>query len=78
MPLPSAPRPEPFVQPILVMRRSAKPFWPGRRERSSGALEVADVVMSSDSGAVSASGAARAAVSSASVEGREVEAVGRE
>lgn len=39
---------------------------------------VAGVVVSSESGTVEASGAVRAAVSSASVEGREAEAVGRE
>jgi len=80
MPLPSAPRPEPLVQPILVIRRSAKPFWPGRVERSSGTLEEAGVVVASESAAetASGSGAVRAALSSASVLGREVEAVGSE
>ena len=35
MPEPVAPSPDPLVQPYLESSRSAKPFWPGRRERGA-------------------------------------------
>lgn len=38
IPDPSAPRPDPLVQPYFESSRSAKPFWPGRRERGSFSL----------------------------------------
>lgn len=36
MPVESAPRPVPDVHPYLDIRRVAKSFCPGRRERSGG------------------------------------------
>lgn len=35
IPEPVAPSPDPFDQPYLARRRSAKPFWPGRSDRGA-------------------------------------------
>lgn len=67
MPDSFAPRPEPFVQPYLVSSRSAKPFWPGLRERGAS---------SSPSLFTSSCSFAKVASSSASVAGRSPGAAG--
>ena len=72
MPDPEAPSPEPLLQPYLERRRSAKPCWPGRRERGASLLSSSALPAGGEGGSL-----ARAVASSASEEGSSVGGGGR-